>query len=126
MLKKVMDLLPVFISLVALLASFQLGADKYVLILISIAFPLVYILSKRCGENAAESSSAEKMNQMKMENKGLKDNLMKVYTMLQEQKKDAPPVVGPTPASRLDSPHVQPGDPRAPVAESDSANPYAA
>tara|TARA_Y100000591_G_scaffold315648_1_gene323474 strand:+ start:4106 stop:4462 length:357 start_codon:yes stop_codon:yes gene_type:complete len=100
---KVVEYAPYFVIIFTILASHQLGADKYVLAVNAMALCLVFLLAKRCGETAGADKVSTKLSAITAENKGLKDNLMKVYSMLQEKQQQPPQMatMPPPPARQI-------------------------
>ena len=91
----VMDYIPHIIIFLTLLVSHQLGPERfsYVIVLFTVASGGVMYLTKKTCSKKMSVASDSRINKCNMENSKLKDNLMKVYQMLQEQKKaeSAPP-----------------------------------
>ena len=69
----------------------------------AMALCLVFLLAKRCGETAGADKVSTKLSAITAENKGLKDNLMKVYSMLQEKQQQPPQMatMPPPPARQI-------------------------
>ena len=106
--QKVMDYIPHIIIFLTLLISHQLGSERfpYVLVLFTVACcAVLYFTKKMCSAkmNVAADSKFQKCN---IENTRLKDNLMKVYQMLQDQKKGEP--APPAPQDPQAPPSVEP------------------
>ena len=85
--------LPIVIAVLALLVNHQLGSERfpYVLLISTLACLAVFLITKRQTQKAATVLADSKLKKMEIENKNLKDNLMKVYNMLNEKSKETQP-----------------------------------
>ena len=83
----VTKLAPFFVVLAGLLLQRQLGAQTYALAISVLMCLIVALLVKKSTEKVEFDRYSGRIRQVDQENKGLKDNLMKVYNMMQEQQK---------------------------------------
>ena len=106
MIQKVMDYLPHIIIVLTMLISHQLGSERfpYVIVLFTVASCAVMYLTKRTCTSRMSVASDSKIQRCNNENNKLKDNLMKVYQMLQEQKKAESAAPPPPPPQETQAP----------------------
>ena len=104
-----MDYIPHIIIILSMLISHQLGSERfpYVIVLFTLASCAVMYLTKRTCSKKMSVASDSKIQRCNNENSKLKDNLMKVYQMLQDQKKTES-VAPPPPQDTQAPPTVEP------------------